>query len=149
MDGVSDPVEVQLDELVIRSKELFIDTTIDNDNIGEIIVSNEDDRVEINEIWVEDIINNLKMNKAIGQAQVSNEMLKISSRNVIITISEILNRMINENATPKTMNIGKLIPIIKNTKKSNDDITNIRPLTISDSMATIYEQYILKEILKN
>jgi hypothetical protein len=40
------------------------------------------------------------------------------------------------------MNIGKIIPIIKDPKKRADDVNNIR-IKISDTFANIFEKYLL------
>ena len=42
------------------------------------------------------------------------------------------------------MNIGKLIPIVKD-PKGKDDISNTRPITISDTLSNIYEKVIIKK----
>ena len=45
-------------------------------------------------------------------------------------------------------NVGKIIPIIKKENESNSDMNNIRPITISDSLAKIFEINVLRRIEK-
>ena len=61
----------------------------------------------------------------------------------------IYETIINYNIIPKSFNIGLVKLLIKNPKKSNSDMNNMRPLTISDCSAIILEKYLLDEINKN
>ena len=50
---------------------------------------------------------------------------------------------------PDGLNLSVIKPIIKDETKENNDISNIRPIAISDSLANLYERIILKEIKKD
>lgn len=56
--------------------------------------------------------------------------------------------MINFHCVPEDLNVGLLIPIIKNPKEKNNTIENIRPI-LSDCLAIIFEKFNLKQLEKN
>jgi hypothetical protein len=60
----------------------------------------------------------------------------------------MIELIINYRQTPDTLSSGLLFPIIKDDKGKNDSIDNIRPITLSDTQAIIYEKYILSIIEK-
>jgi hypothetical protein len=57
----------------------------------------------------------------------------------------MLEIMFKYGILPKLFNVGKIISIIIDKKFSND-IINIRPITISDTIAIIFEKYLLINI---
>ena len=102
---------------------------------------------QVNKIQLKTIINSLPNNKARGYANLSNENFKYGNNDLLISVlSELLEIMLKYGVIPKGMNIGKIIPIIKDNKKRADDINNIRPITISDTFAVIFEKYLLINI---
>ncbi|CAF0733323.1 unnamed protein product [Brachionus calyciflorus] len=56
--------------------------------------------------------------------------------------------MINHQVVPHLYNLTTLKPLIKDLKKSTDDITNLRPEAVSDSLANLFEEIMLKEVSK-
>ena len=49
---------------------------------------------------------------------------------------------------PFFFNVGIIKPIVKDTSKDNSDAKNLRPITVSDCIANIYEKVIMYEIEK-
>ena len=49
---------------------------------------------------------------------------------------------------PYYFNVGLLMPIIKDRQKRNNDITNISPITISDTISNLFESFVLFHINK-
>ena len=98
---------------------------------------------------IKKIIGKLPNQKAMGFSETSNEMLKYGCietlSNIIATVFET---MISMKIVPYFFNIGKIKPLIKNKTENLSDINNIRPITISDTIANIFEKYILHEIEK-
>jgi hypothetical protein len=92
------------------------------------------------------IIKNLKSNRASGYSGTSNELYKHGGETLITTVSALMEKMINISHIPKEMNVGLIFPIIKDAKKSHTAIDNTRPITLSETMAIIYEKLIMKEI---
>ena len=54
--------------------------------------------------------------------------------------------MIKFTITPFFFNIGIIKPLVKDTNKESYDLNNLRPITISDTLANVYENYMLSEI---
>jgi hypothetical protein len=99
---------------------------------------------------IENIIKELKNGKAIGFSNVSNEMLKYGiCDNISVTLSYMMEWIINSGNIPKLFNISLLKPLIKDTSKSADDPNNLRPISISYVYSSIFEQIIALEVDKD
>ena len=48
---------------------------------------------------------------------------------------------------PSKLNISHIIPIIKDKKKPNNSLNNLRPISISNTLAQIFERILLQKIL--
>ena len=73
-----------------------------------------DDNEEIREI-----IKSLPNGKALGFAEVKNEMIKYACiEEITIIISEIIKEMLKYGEIPYFFNVGKIMTIIKNRKES-------------------------------
>ncbi|RNA41785.1 RNA-directed DNA polymerase from mobile element jockey-like [Brachionus plicatilis] len=60
-----------------------------------------------------------------------------------------MERIINSGIIPNFFNFGKISPVVKDEKKAKNDVNNIRPITISDTLANIYEKLIMIELDKS
>ena len=107
-------------------------------------IKKEKGEVEVCPYEILDIIKKLKNSKAVGYLGISNEMIKYSkSKDITLILKSLFETAINEGVMPQSMNIGVLKPIIKDVKGSTSDVQgNTRPITISDVIATIWEQYL-------
>lgn len=92
------------------------------------------------------IIRSLKNGKTPGLSGVSNEMLKYAGPRLAILITHIINGCLSKRYVPTIINVGVMLPILKDQKKSNKDLDNTRPLTLSESIATIIEKYLLHKL---
>ena len=98
---------------------------------------------------IERIIRDLSSGKAVGFAAIPSEAFKHGlSPELAGIVALILEKMIQHNITPHFFNLGQIKPILKDPKGSNMDKNNIRPLTISDTLANIYEKVIMIELEK-
>ena len=70
------------------------------------------------------------------------------NKNVIKLIKIILETIINHDITHDFLNIGILNLLVKDAKAGHDDVNNIRPITISDTLTSIYENILLIELNK-
>ncbi len=96
---------------------------------------------------IEGLISELKGGKAIGLRGVSNEMVKnCPSSRFVPTLARFFDCMINEQVLPIGFNVSILKPILKSVNKPNDDISNTRPVAISDAIQNLYERLLLWEI---
>ena len=101
-----------------------------------------DDNEEIREI-----IKSLPNGKALGFAEVTNEMIKYACiEKITIIISEIIREMLKYGKIPYFFNVGEIMPIIKNEKESKTDMSNNRLITISDPLANIFEKNVEQHI---
>ncbi len=122
--------------------ELRIQEYLDkeNNNIGEI---------QLDEVLLVKIINSLKCGKARGFCDIENECYKYANHNTIIPILKMFfETIINYKINVANINIGVLFPLIKDRKGKNDDINNIRPITLSDTIAIILEKLLLSVLNK-
>ena len=93
------------------------------------------------------ILKQLPNNISMGHSGVINEMVKYSRGNKMENIiTDLIQTIICTGINPNRMNIGRVIPIIKNNQLSNEMLSNIRPITISDTMSNILEKYLLEKI---
>jgi len=96
------------------------------------------------------MINSLSTGKAIGLRGISHEMMKFNNSKLLhSTIANLFDLMINHQVVPQVFNVSVIKPIIKDIKKPNDDINNIRPIAISDAISNLYERVILHHINRN
>jgi hypothetical protein len=95
------------------------------------------------------MVNELKKGKSVGLRGLSNEMIKYCpSSKLIPLLARMFNFMINEQIQPDGFNVSILKPIIKNDKKPNDEISNTRPVAISDCLQNLFEKVLLYEVNK-
>lgn len=95
------------------------------------------------------ILKTLRNNKSIGHAGISNEMYKNAGEQYLpFLLKCIIEKIFQYGIIPKNFNIGKINPIIKDNKLPSDDLNNIRPITISDTLANIFEKVVLYELEK-
>jgi hypothetical protein len=105
---------------------------------------NYDGTIELTYETLDHLLWQLKSNKARGITGIENECFKYSNHNTMIPLIKlILETIINKRIKVSEMNTGLLIPIIKDSKASNNDINNVRPITLSDTLAILMEQIIL------
>ena len=60
-----------------------------------------------------------------------------------------MNNIYKEGIFPGEFNLCKIRPIIKNFNKANDDLNNIRPISISGSIAQLFERLVLNRNYNN
>ncbi len=96
---------------------------------------------------IRNILNNLKNNKSRGYNGISNEMFKHSIQTVIpIMITSIISSMINKGFCTENANKGVIITIIKNPTECNQQLTNSRPITLSETISIIIEEYLFTQL---
>jgi hypothetical protein len=103
--------------------------------------------LEIDEKLISCYILDLTNGKSIGISGISNEMLKNGhSKDMTLTIKLIFETIINVGVIPICFNTSILKPLIKDSKKSTKDSTNLRPLAISDALSNMFEKLLLHYI---
>ena len=106
--------------------------------------------LKLNEKIVEKMVAELSYGKSVGLRGVSHEMLKYSNtQKQSKFLCTFFETMINNQVVPEAFNISVIKPVIKNDSKPNNDLSNIRPIAISDAIANMYERILLNEIKKD
>ena len=93
---------------------------------------------------IDTIISELPNGRAVGHSNISADMVKCcSSMDFNGVIHKLINTIVSKCAMPKNMNISIMIPLVKDSKKSSSDLNNIRPISISECLASILERVLL------
>jgi hypothetical protein len=99
---------------------------------------------------IKELIRSIPNGKSIGSAEVSGEMFKYGVSNILISILNIFfTKIIRSRIVPYFFNVGIIKPIVKDTNGDANDVNNLRPITISDILANLYERIIMIEIEKD
>jgi hypothetical protein len=155
-------INVPIENLADQYHDLFnqslsTNTQVDNEELREqceehnkIIMQNEN-MVTLNPETISDLLNTeLKNNKAAGPSKLSNEAFKyITCAFIIWVIKYIFEQIINTGQMSELFNTGLITLLIKDSKKPNNDLGNLRPIMLSDTLANLFEKLILKYLEPN
>jgi hypothetical protein len=95
---------------------------------------------------IEDILKSLNN----GKNQVFNEMLKYSRSTAIADIiAAVFSSMLNNRFFVTNINVGALPTIIKDSKGGNTAFHNSRPITVSETLSTVLEIFVMIDINRN
>ena len=95
---------------------------------------------------VEEVLLSLSSGKSAGFTGMAAEAYKCGlCRRLVMLIKLAVDKMFRFNIVPHLFNIGLIMPIIKDPRQDHNDISNVRPITVSDTLANIYERLVLKE----
>ena len=101
---------------------------------------------EFVEITIDDvgnIIKNMKNSNTTGLDKISYNMLKNADEIILVWIRKILSIIINKCIFPTDFNTSLILPIKKEVSKLELDLNNLRPISISNCLAQIFEKFIL------
>lgn len=102
---------------------------------------------KVSEIRLMNIIRKLNRNKSVGYSGISNEMIKYANNIYSIKIlKQIIENYLNYNIKPQFFNIGIIKLLIKDLNGDHDNMSNLRPITVSDTLASILEKILLEDI---
>ena len=114
-----------------------------------ILLEDEDIR-EFSDIEIDFAIKESKNSKAVGEDSICSLWLKKSNSTTIrYYLMKLFNSIYKYGIFPLDFNLCKIRPIIKNFSKSNDDVCNVRPISISGSIAQLFERLVLNRNYKN
>jgi hypothetical protein len=106
--------------------------------------------IKFNDVEMDFAIKESKNSKSIGLDEICPLWLKKSnSTTVRHYLLKLMNNIFEIGCFPKEFNLCKLLPIIKNFNKPNDDLNNIRPISISNTIAQLFERLLLNRNYKN
>ena len=129
------------------------DLTVDQHNITKIVEFNMSNYKHKNEFIfsIENIkqsIHDVKTSKLRGFDNVSYEMKKAIENNnqpeaILKFLYKFFNQIYISRTIPTDFNTSIIKPILKDSNKKSDDVGNIRPISISNCFAQIFEKLIL------
>jgi hypothetical protein len=105
---------------------------------------------KLNRQVVREIAGTLPNGKSVGFGGVSYEMIKYSNDNKLYDLlSLIFEKSICHRQIPYLYNISIIKPLVKDSIKPSDQISNLRPVAVSDAISKIFEAVLLQEIEKD
>ena len=87
---------------------------------------------------VSQLIANLKPKTSSGYDNISNKLLKQLHPVIIVPLTEIINRSLNEGCFPDSMKVADTIPLYK--AKERDNTSNCRPISLLLTLSKILEK---------
>ena len=108
-----------------------------NRNDSEFVITN------ITEEEVLEIIDHLE-NKSVGPTSIPINLLKITSRQIIKPLCEIISLSFSQGIFPEELKISKVIPIFKS--GSSEDVNNYRPISLLSIFDKIIEKLMHKRL---
>ena len=95
------------------------------------------------QIFVNNFLSNLNVNKATGLDNIGPQILKMSANVITPSILFIVNKSISFNQFPTTWKEAKVKPLFKSGSK--DDINNYRPISILPTISKLIEKWVEKQ----
>ena len=125
-------------------------STIDDANVNlpnfELRTNNTLSNINILQSEVIDILNLLKVNKAIGPDGISHRMLKYTSKTISVPLTKLFNLSLEQNIYPCKL-YGKLIMLCLFTKKKDkSEAANYRPVSLISCVRKAFERVIFKHV---
>jgi hypothetical protein len=95
------------------------------------------------------LMGQLKRSKKSGLSGAKNEMfMKAKNSKLVNYLIALFEMVLNEKCIPREMSMGLLITITKNSMESNKEVSNTRPITISEVISNLFENLIKNEFHK-
>jgi hypothetical protein len=134
------------EDLILSESQKIIHKAVDeyHDELKKIYKNEKNPKIfRINKDNLKSIINEFNASNTQGIDGISYNMLRICGNQTLDTISQLFNFILNFAIIPKNFNISIIKPIQKDTKKLEFDVNNIRPISISNCLAQIFEKIIV------
>ena len=125
--------EVELDE-IDQEEERYVKAAVDE-------VNSKKEKIFITDEQIREIIKLLPNNKATGHMGISNEQYKHAPTWIEQVVKYLVSNAINHNIVLEDYNIGVVFTIIKDSEQPSNQMSNTRGITVSDTIATILENY--------
>ena len=123
-------------------------STIDDANVNlpnfELRTNNALSNINILQSEVIDILNLLKVNKAIGPDGISHRMLKYTSKTISVPLAKLFNLWYEQNIYPCLWKIAHVMPLYKKGDKS--EAGNYRPVSLISFVGKGFERVIFKHV---
>jgi hypothetical protein len=93
------------------------------------------------EAIIKKILSNLHISEGCGEDGINNRMLKLVASSIDDPLVSLFHRLRNSKIFPSCWKLGNIVPMFKN-KGSTTAILNYRPVTLLNSLYTIFERVI-------
>ena len=94
---------------------------------------------------VEDAIKSLTSGKVDGYLGIYSDHVKNGTDLLMVLITKLFNCILNHGFTPDAMNVGTIIPLIKDKRMGMSDSENFRGICLQSSMCKLLDLVILKK----
>ena len=102
------------------------------------------ERIELTEMEVSDILSALKLNKANGPDNISNQILRKTSRVLSKPLTKLFNLSLQFSQFPNLWKLASIVPIHK--KGSINECSNYRPVALTSCLSKVFEKCIFKHV---
>ena len=125
----------QSQEPVLPADHSFPEVEDTDHKLTEIIITEEDVNRELRK---------LKPGKSTGPDGLSNELLKLTSRSIAPSLTELYNRVLRSGVYPKLWKKANVTPVHK--KNTKQDKKNYRPISLLCTVGKVLERLIFNQI---
>jgi hypothetical protein len=141
-------IELQMDQIVAHYDNIFNESlNIDLETLSEVnagisdIIFDNFTPIEVNTTELNYALKNTNSSKVVGDDGLSSYMiLNINQSFVISKILFFFQFIFKHGVIPVNFNNIHIVPIVKDKNKSSNDLANLRPISISNTLAQIFER---------
>lgn len=103
--------------------------------------------VELNPVWLQYALKDTRMSHVSGYDGLSSHMLlNCLTSKVKDCLFLFFEYILKHGVIPSDFNVSLIRPIIKDHKKSSEDVGNLRPISISNTLSQIFERILLNKM---
>ena len=101
--------------------------------------------VQVNEVYIDNVINKLKNKSSCGYDNISNKHIKYARSVLIKPLTLLINQCLHTGVYPSQLKMSRVKPLFKSGDKSL--FSNYRPISLLPSLSKIFERVIFDQLL--
>ena len=101
--------------------------------------------VQVNEVYIDNLINKLKNKSSCGYDNISNKHIKYAKSVLIKPLTLLINQCLHTGVYPSQLKMSRVKPLFKSGDKSL--FSNYRPISLLPSLSKIFERVIFDQLL--
>ena len=101
--------------------------------------------VQVNEVYIDNVINKLKNNSSCGYDKISNKHIKYARSVLIKPLNLLINQCLHTGVYPSQLKKSRVKPLFKSGDKSL--FSNYRPISLLPSLSKIFERVFFYQLL--